>query len=510
MNLIEKFTKTETKIVDQLNTKLPPVLLPVLPKQASDPQPINSSLFCNELQSRVVELIDNAKHSVILSTFLLADENVESAVLKASKRKVHVYILLACETRLDGDVPDDDFGKKCLVQHKEMLNKLSGYVHFASAPHFHAKAVVIDALHETGNAKGLLLTANLTEEALKRNEELGVFLSRHQIDEIVSVFRWAIFESAQHHMTSRGEFSAYKSPGNVGYPRGLTEILVTSSEDTKIREHALALINKADRELTISSFGWQEDHQLVKAICERAKSGLKVTILSRQRPAAMPALLAMKQAGASVMCFKWLHAKAVIADGMHGMVMSANFQAHGMDQGFELGVKLTGTQVTELMNCLEVFLINRHNELKMDMSLGMISGGFEAWENNAFKGYSVREVDVVELAPVKAACLSDMDKQPKIPNANWRKNTFHKIEYKWRIEPPVATRASPEYFRPLTAKDETSKKQNTGSPRKSYEPKVVRLTKEQLAIIVRKESELSMANNLKQSELPNARIVLEA
>ncbi|GLS83029.1 phospholipase D-like domain-containing protein [Paraferrimonas haliotis] len=510
MSLIEKFTKTETKVVNQSNTKLPPVLLPVLPKHVSEPKPINSSVFCNELQSRVVELIDSAKHSVILSTFLLADDNVESAVLNAAKRKVRVYILLACETRLDGDVPDDDFGKKCLEQHQQMLNKLSGHVHFASAPHFHAKAVVIDALHETGNAKGLLLTANLTEEALKRNEELGVSLSRHQIDEIVKVFRWAIFESAQHHMTRRGEFSAYKSPGNVGYPRELNEILVTSSEDTQIREHVLALINKADKELIISSFGWQEDHQLVKAICERAKLGVKVTVLSRQRPAAMPALLAMKQAGASVKCFKWLHAKAVVADGVHAMVMSANFQAHGMDQGFELGVKLTGIQVKELMNCLDVFLTNSHNELNIDMSLGMISGGFEAWENNAFKGYSVREVGVVELSAIKADCLSDMDKQPKIPNANWRENTSQKIEYKWRIEPPVITNASQEYFKPLTAKDETSKKKDSGSPRKSYEPKVVRLTKKQLAITVCQESEFAMAKRLKQSELPNARIVLEA
>ena len=47
-------------------------------------------------------------------------------------------------------------------------------------------------------------------------------------------------------------------------------------------------------------------------------------------------------------------------------------------------------------------------------------------------------------------------------------------------------------------------------PRKSYEPKVVRLTKKQLAITVRLESELAMAKRLKQSELPNARIVLEA
>ena len=218
----------------------------------------------------------------------------------------------------------------------------------------------------------------------------------------------------------------------------------------------------------------------------------------------------MKRVGASVMCFKWLHAKAIVADGIHAMVMSANFQTHGMDQGFELGVKLTGTQVKELMNCLDVFLTNYHNELNIDMSLGMISGGFEAWENNAFKGYSVSEVGVVELSPIKADCLSDMDKQPKIPNANWRENTSHKIEYKWRIEPPAITNTSPEYFRPSPAKDETSKKQDTGSARKSYEPKVVRLTKKQLAITVRQESELASAKRLKQIELPSARIVLEA
>ena len=72
------------------------------------------------------------------------------------------------------------------------------------------------------------------------------------------------------------------------------------------------------------------------------------------------------------------------------------------------------------------------------------------------------------------------------------------------------TNTSAEYFKPSKAKDETSKKQDSGSPRKSYEPKVVRLTKKQLAITVRQESELAMAKRLKQSELPNARIVLEA
>lgn len=157
-----------------------------------------------------------------------------------------------------------------------------------------------------------------------------------------------------------------------------------------------------------------------------------------------------------------------------------------------------------------MFLTNSRNELNIDISLGMISGVFEVWENKAFKSYSVSEVDVVELSPLKADCLSDMDKQPNIPNANWRENTSHKIEYKWRIEPPVITNTSPEYFRPSIAKDETSKEQNTDSPKKSYEPKVVRLTKKQLAITVHQEYELALAKRLKQVELPNARIVLEA
>lgn len=509
MNLVERFTKKETTIVNQSNIKLPPVLLPVIHEKKLALTFHNSSVFCSDLQERVVELIENAKQTIVLSTFLLADERVESALFEAAKRKVRVYVLLACETRLGGDEPDDDFGKMCLTQHKAMLNKLSGFVHFASAPHFHAKAVITDALHDANDPKGLLLTANLTAEALMRNEELAVSLKHVQIAELAKVFRWAIFESAEHHMIDHGEFASYKSPGNTPYPAGLTEILVTSSEEAAIREHALTLIQQANEELIISSFGWQEDHQLVKAICNRAEAGVKVTILSRQRPAAIPALMAMKQAGASVKCFKWLHAKAVLVDGKKAMVMSANFQVYGMDEGFELGVKLSGNQVTELKYCLEEFLANNHNELRIDMALGMISGDFEVWENNAFKTYSVGEVGVVELPSIKAECLSDMNKSPKLPNTNWQKNTYHEIEYKWSITPPVIKNQGSEHFRPSPAKGEKSKKQKGDLQRKSYEPKVVKLTKNQLAITVSKESDLELAKKLKQSELPNAFIVLE-
>jgi len=502
MSLVESFTRKASTIVDQSNTRLPPVLLPIVQKKGAAVSPHNGSVFCSNLQERVVELIETAKETIVLSTFLLADECVESAVYEAAKRNIRIYILLACETRLGAEVPDDEFGKMCLTQHKAMLGKLSGIVHFASAPHFHAKAVIVDSLHNIEEAKGLLLTANLTKEALTRNEELAVSLNTMQIEELTKLFRWAIFESAEHHMTKNCEFASYKSPVNIQYPEGLTEILVTSSEENSIRDHALRLIKKADKELIVSSFGWQEDHKIVEAICHRAKAGVKVVVLSRQRPSAMPALLAMERSGATIKCFKWLHAKAVIVDDKRAMVMSANFQTHGMDEGFELGVPLVGEQVSELKRCFETFFATRHKELRTNVKLGMINGDFQAWEGADFKEYSAQESSFIELKQIEARCLSDMNMQPKLPNTNWRSNTSHKIEYRWCVRPPTVSGSKPEHFKQVGNKEKQEQE--------SYKPKVVKQAKRQLAIIVSKESEFELAGKLKQLELPEANIVLEA
>lgn len=508
MNLIERFTTKQSVIIDHSNEGLPPVLVPY--KQTTNYTFDNSSVFCSNLQDKAVELIETAKDTLVLSTFLLADKRVESAIYAAAKRNVRVYVLLACETRLEGEEPDDEFGKMCLAQHKAMLTKLSGLVHFASAPHFHAKAIIVDSLHNTGEAKGLLLTANLTEEALSRNEELAVSLSQTQIAELTKIFRWAIFESAEHHMIKQGEFASYKSPGNTPYPTGLIETLVTSSEGTVIREHALKLIQQAKNELIISSFGWQEDHILVKAICSIAMAGVNVTILSRKRPAAMPALLAMQQAGATVKCFKWLHAKAILVDDKKAMVMSANFQTHGMDEGFELGLPLIGSQITELKHCIEKFLTVEHQELRTSMALGRVLGDFEVWENSMFKSYFAKELSVIELAPIDSRCLSDMTLKPSLPKANWRSNTSHKVEFKWVVTPPVITGSKPESFIPQEDKIDKISKHKKSLPQKSYKPKVVKLSKKQLAITVRTESDFDIAQKLKQTKLPQAFIMLEA
>ena len=88
-------------------------------------------------------------------------------------------------------------------------------------------------------------------------------------------------------------------------------------------------------------------------MCARARQGVSLTVLARVRPRAMPALVALAEAGARVLGFKWLHAKALWADSGRGLVMSANLEKHGLDGSFELGVRLDGERAEELRTRLE-------------------------------------------------------------------------------------------------------------------------------------------------------------
>ena len=99
-----------------------------------------------------------------MSSFLLADKGVEDALLATAKRGVRVYVLLASEARLGKEESEGEFDKKVLELHKQMLTRLGGHVLFRSAPHFHAKVVVVDP---EKSPAGILLTAVASARALR-------------------------------------------------------------------------------------------------------------------------------------------------------------------------------------------------------------------------------------------------------------------------------------------------------------------------------------------------------
>ena len=160
-----------------------PVWIPY--RQNNSPrEEVRGNIYQSGERRRCIQDIINAIHhvqdTVMLMSFLMADQALENALMNAAKRGVRVYVLLAAENRLEKEpAADAEFEQKTLAQHKTMLDRLAGQVLVRAAPNFHAKLVLIDT--HTPNLKGFLLTANLTKEALERNEELAVVLTHSEI-----------------------------------------------------------------------------------------------------------------------------------------------------------------------------------------------------------------------------------------------------------------------------------------------------------------------------------------
>jgi len=391
------------------------------------------------LANRIIEMMTKAQQMVVVCTFLLADEKIVEALIAASNRGVRVYLGLATETQLNRVVSDDDdFGKDVVQHHKKMLQNLEGHVLIRSAGHYHAKVILIDPKY---NPKGILLTANLTKEALERNEELGVLLSADEVQDAYSVLRWELWERAEHDNLTSGKMQTVRPLGVVSEAKGLSSSLVATSGDLQsIRRTALDLVNSAKESLVVSSFGWQNDHELVQRICERAAEGLSVTVLCRHRPSAMDALIALSKAGATVLGFKWLHAKAVVADGSRGIVMSANFERHGMDDGFELGVLLEGGRASELRTLLDSWIESAPWSLSASPCLGELLGKIMLHENGRLVEAEVKAEASANLGSLTARSIEALDAirpaDKEFEKAQASHPFAHAIECRWTVVPP--------------------------------------------------------------------------
>ena len=439
------WTKQYTRVIDQRTHTLPPTWVPR--KTARDGtrggepergRTVHVSGPGRAVAKRVVALLGAAECVAVVHSFLLADRKVEDAMLEAARRGVRVYVLLASEARLGTEPGDGEFEQRVLAEHEDMLGRLGGHVLIRSAPHFHAKLVLVDP---GGTAEGLLLTANLTREALERNEELAVELAPEEVEEAAAIVRWSLWESAEHEMVDPNEFRAVKPLGGIEHPAPASRVLATTACATQLREAAADLIDGASKELVVASFGWDAGHPVVERLCARAREGLSLTVLARVRPRAMPALVALAQSGARVLGFRWLHAKALWADSGQALVMSANLEKHGLDDGFELGLRLERERAEELRMRLERWSGRAEWELRPVPALGDVAGAARAWHEGELIDLDVTSRLPIDLGAVTAASadalIAPVEPEPPRTGALPQPgHAAHELECRWLVQPP--------------------------------------------------------------------------
>ena len=485
---MDTWTKECTRVIDQRDFRMPPTWVSRQREPAGQLElgrEIHVPGKARELAKRVTALIASARQKAIISSFLIADREVEAAILEAANRGVRVYVMLASEARLDREPGDGEFEQRVLAEHKDMLSRLGGCVLIRSAPHFHAKLVLVDP---DANPVGMLLTANLTREALRRNEELAVVLRPEEVKEAAELLRWAMWEGAEHELVDPGNFRSVKPLGAVDHPAPLPQVLATTSSATQLREEAVDLIDSASRELIVASFGWAADHPVVERLCARARQGLSLTVLARTRPRAMPALVALAEAGARVLGFKWLHAKALWADSDRALVMSANLEKHGLDDGFELGLRLEGKRAEELRTRLERWSSQAAWELRLAPALGEVAGAVRVWHEGKLLDRDVKPRLPVDLGEVTVASALDMKAPaPHPPHINGLPQSAHELECRWLVRAPELHPMAGEVTQPA------SDKKAEPTP---YKPPVFKEPGGKLVVAVQSPEEIPNARQL--------------
>jgi cardiolipin synthase A/B len=316
------------------------------------------------IRTAAVELIRSAERKIFLASFRIGDRPVLDALFDAANRLCGgVYVVTgwneATLHRGFSEIEDmDDADVK--AQNKRFDELTRRGIAIRGHEQCHAKFLVVD------DETALVSSANLETSALadrpgkkRATGESGVVLNDPQ-----EVGRLARFFTRMWHEGCTWE--APPGPEYAPHPREPTSwpvtvepttapgVIWTYGAETGILTVLHDVISRARDELLLATYSLADVRDRPEMLLEPVRQAvvrrrLAVRLLVRARnnvPGHRADAAALADAGVVVCADSDTHAKGVIADGRHGALFSANFEAqHGLFDGVEVGVRLDGLPV---------------------------------------------------------------------------------------------------------------------------------------------------------------------
>ncbi len=283
-----------------------------------------------------------AKETAVISSFLLSRETLIDAAEVAHGRGARTY-WLTCDARL-AQMFDESTSPQRIKQDMALYQEFgllaeAAVVRIGS---FHAKFLLVDPT--TPNRKGWLTSANLVSAACDQNVEFVTELTGREIALLYQVTRYAFWHEANTEVMTDGSLKSVPCPVQFPLPPKDAELLWTvGTKAHSLREAAFEIVESAKSSLTLSGYTWQQNHPLLMKVAKKAREGVDVRIFVRETNEAKrhptKVLNALLEAGAKIYSVPGLHAKFLLNEE-DGLMGTANFAAKGLDDGFEIGLRL--------------------------------------------------------------------------------------------------------------------------------------------------------------------------
>ncbi len=386
------------------------------------------------LIQQAISMIQSAKEIICLQSFLMENNPIIEEILVAQRRGVRVFILTSNSHLANQAYEEDEsFARESYIQLLETQFKYQ--VMLRSHESFHAKYILIDP---NTNPQGMLFTCNLTKKPLTENPELATKLSSEQVKELFAVFVYHFWEVSGYEQTTSKDFMNVSPIKQYQLP-ALKNIFLTchDTEKCSLKISLKEAIQHAKKEIIISTFGFDIDHDLGKLLMQKVQSGVKVTVFTRSRSKAIHNQLSkLAEVGAEVFCQENLHAKFLLADGMKGFLFTANFEKHGLDESMEVGIALNSQQVGDLVDIVKGWENNFPYKIATSISLKeMKDKTYACFENQKLEIQKVIEKQEKETITANITLSKLQERLRAKQNRPFSKNISEfVIEWEWKLE----------------------------------------------------------------------------
>src|SRR5208283_1616039 len=148
--------------------------------------------------------------------------------------------------------------------YRQLLNSMAGRILIRTAPHFHAKFLLIDP--HSGQGEGVMMTCNATIDAMTgRNFEVAVSLTQDETISFFAQFVRAFWQEAKHELLRPGVLSDVPpTPESVSFG-GVTHP-ATLRGCTTLRGRVEQLIASAQKELVATGWTFGSDSGVTAAL----------------------------------------------------------------------------------------------------------------------------------------------------------------------------------------------------------------------------------------------------
>jgi cardiolipin synthase len=394
--------------------------------------------FIKYLSSEVSE----SKEIVCLSSYMMQQCELTDALLAAASRGVRVYVLTAGEEELaKADTDMDDIEKMRLEGYRQLLNSLAGKVLIRTAPHFHAKFLLIDPQSE--HRRGVMMTCNATLDAMTgKNLEAAITLTKTEISSYFSQFVRAFWQEAKHELLRAGELSGiHQTPKNISF--GQVTHPATFANCTSLKECIRQLIDSAEKNIVVTGWSFGANHPILGSLTKALERGVTVKIFARPTFGNTEALVTLATKGANVQGHDRYHAKMIIVDSKKSLLMTSNFTERGLDSGFEIAVELAVDETVNLStianNWEQVCEWILYSNLQLKNATHLVRR--KAITIKKLVTLEVNEAIVKDLGSRSFDSLDKPLQKPSFesanPNIQSADKIYRRVTYKWRVSPPI-------------------------------------------------------------------------